>query len=193
MTAGREIAVIGATLDLGQRRRGVDMGPSAIRYAVSRTDSSTSATSSEITATSRRPCPRRPRAGRAREIPPRDQGHVRAHRGQGRRGIERRRAAARPRGRSFRRRHAGRPASVHGSGRGADRRARRHEHAGDDPERQRARYALAAALGLAGEAFESDAWPLPALDARRVALPACGRPTPANASCCARSALASSR
>ena len=33
MSAGREIAVIGAPLDLGQRRRGVDMGPSAIRYA----------------------------------------------------------------------------------------------------------------------------------------------------------------
>jgi len=30
---GRTIAVIGATLDLGQGRRGVDMGPSAIRYA----------------------------------------------------------------------------------------------------------------------------------------------------------------
>jgi arginase len=29
---------------------------------------------------------------------------------------------------------------------------------------------LAAALGLAGEAFESDAWPLPAVDARNVAL-----------------------
>jgi arginase len=29
----REIAVIGATLDLGAGRRGVDMGPSAIRYA----------------------------------------------------------------------------------------------------------------------------------------------------------------
>jgi arginase len=29
---------------------------------------------------------------------------------------------------------------------------------------------LAAALGLAGESFESDAWPLPAVDARRVAL-----------------------
>jgi arginase len=29
---------------------------------------------------------------------------------------------------------------------------------------------LAAALGLAGEAFTSDAWPLPALDPRRVAL-----------------------
>jgi arginase len=30
---GRPVAVIGATLDLGQGRRGVDMGPSAIRYA----------------------------------------------------------------------------------------------------------------------------------------------------------------
>src|SRR5947209_10914536 len=29
----REIAVIGGTLDLGSGRRGVDMGPSAIRYA----------------------------------------------------------------------------------------------------------------------------------------------------------------
>jgi arginase len=31
--AAREIAVIGGTLDLGAGRRGVDMGPSAIRYA----------------------------------------------------------------------------------------------------------------------------------------------------------------
>jgi arginase len=29
----REIAIIGAALDLGQERRGVDMGPSAMRYA----------------------------------------------------------------------------------------------------------------------------------------------------------------
>lgn len=29
----REIAIIGAPLDLGQQRRGVDMGPSAIRYS----------------------------------------------------------------------------------------------------------------------------------------------------------------
>ena len=29
----RQVAIIGATLDLGQGRRGVDMGPSAIRYA----------------------------------------------------------------------------------------------------------------------------------------------------------------
>lgn len=35
MTPGnaREIAIIGAALDLGQGRRGVDMGPSALRYA----------------------------------------------------------------------------------------------------------------------------------------------------------------
>jgi arginase len=31
--AERKVAVIGAALDLGARRRGVDMGPSAIRYA----------------------------------------------------------------------------------------------------------------------------------------------------------------
>jgi arginase len=31
--AGREVALIGAPLDLGSGRRGVDMGPSAIRYA----------------------------------------------------------------------------------------------------------------------------------------------------------------
>ena len=31
--ANRSVAVIGAALDLGQGRRGVDMGPSAIRYA----------------------------------------------------------------------------------------------------------------------------------------------------------------
>ena len=29
----RRVAVIGAALDLGAGRRGVDMGPSAIRYA----------------------------------------------------------------------------------------------------------------------------------------------------------------
>jgi len=31
--AVQQVAVIGAPLDLGQGRRGVDMGPSAIRYA----------------------------------------------------------------------------------------------------------------------------------------------------------------
>uniref|UniRef100_UPI003392EFCC arginase family protein n=1 Tax=Acinetobacter baumannii TaxID=470 RepID=UPI003392EFCC len=29
----RKIQIIGAPLDLGQSRRGVDMGPSALRYA----------------------------------------------------------------------------------------------------------------------------------------------------------------
>lgn len=32
-SGGRELAIIGAALDLGQNRRGVDMGPSALRYA----------------------------------------------------------------------------------------------------------------------------------------------------------------
>ena len=33
MSSARDVAVIGAGLDLGAGRRGVDMGPSAIRYA----------------------------------------------------------------------------------------------------------------------------------------------------------------
>jgi arginase len=33
VTDGRRVAIIGAELDLGAGRRGVDMGPSAIRYA----------------------------------------------------------------------------------------------------------------------------------------------------------------
>ena len=33
MAGGKRIALIGAPLDLGQGRRGVDMGPSALRYA----------------------------------------------------------------------------------------------------------------------------------------------------------------
>lgn len=32
-TATRDVAILGAALDLGSQRRGVDMGPSAIRYA----------------------------------------------------------------------------------------------------------------------------------------------------------------
>ena len=33
MAADKQVAIIGAALDLGAGRRGVDMGPSAIRYA----------------------------------------------------------------------------------------------------------------------------------------------------------------
>ena len=33
MTSSKEVAILGAALDLGTTRRGVDMGPSAIRYA----------------------------------------------------------------------------------------------------------------------------------------------------------------
>ena len=63
-------------------------------------------------------------------------------------------------------------ASVHGAGRGAlDRRARRPEHAGDHAERERPRHAAGGRSRAArGEAFERDAWPLPAVDPERVAL-----------------------
>ena len=33
MSTAPDVAILGAALDLGQGRRGVDMGPSAIRYA----------------------------------------------------------------------------------------------------------------------------------------------------------------
>ena len=53
---------------------------------------------------------------------------------------------------------------------------------------------LAAALGLAGEGFESDAWPLPAVDrAARRACSGSGRSTTASAGCSARPACGSSR
>ena len=53
---------------------------------------------------------------------------------------------------------------------------------------------LAAALGLAGHAFESDAWPLPAVDAEpRRAPRRSARSTTASAGFCGRRACASSR
>ncbi len=52
---------------------------------------------------------------------------------------------------------------------------------------------LAAALGLAGPGFESDAWPLPALDPTRVALVARGSWTTASGGCFAMRVCASSR
>ena len=33
MTSGRGVRIVGVPMDLGQQRRGVDMGPSALRYA----------------------------------------------------------------------------------------------------------------------------------------------------------------
>ena len=59
------MAVIGAGLDLGAGRRGVDMGPSAIRYAGLAARLRRSGATSTTPATSRRPCPRRSRPARA--------------------------------------------------------------------------------------------------------------------------------
>ena len=56
MAAGKQVAIIGAALDLGPGRRGVDMGPSAIRYAGLEERLPRSATTSSTGATSRLPC-----------------------------------------------------------------------------------------------------------------------------------------
>ena len=73
--AGRPVAVIGAGLDLGAGRRGVDMGPSAIRYAGLQERIASSAASVSTGATStwpsrgdrrRRPAGALPRADQAR-------------------------------------------------------------------------------------------------------------------------------
>ena len=142
MAAKREVAIIGATLDLGQGRRGVDMGPSAIRYAGLeerlaslgydvRDHGNVETAVPEATALARR----------ASAIPARDQGDVRADRGEGRRGIEGRCDAARPRRRPLgRARHARWPRlGARRRRRALDRRALGHQHARDEPERERPR------------------------------------------------------
>jgi arginase len=169
----REIAIIGAALDLGQGRRGVDMGPSAIRYAgleerltclgyEVHDEGNVETAVQEATAL---------RDERARFLP-----EIRAT-------CERIAglvAGAVERGalplvlggdHSVALGTLGGLASVHGAGgvlwidAHAD---------GNTPETSPTGNVhgmpLAAALGLAGPRFESDAWPLPALDPRRVAL-----------------------
>ena len=59
----RPVAVIGAALDLGAGRRGVDMGPSAIRYAgLDSAGGAARPATASTSATSRPPCPRRRRS-----------------------------------------------------------------------------------------------------------------------------------
>ena len=55
----KKIRVIGVPLDLGQSRRGVDMGPSACAWPGSKRGWRPSATSSKTAATSRSPSPNR--------------------------------------------------------------------------------------------------------------------------------------
>ena len=173
MTAGREIAVIGAPLDLGQGRRGVDMGPSAIRYAgleerlvglgyVVRDEGNVETAVAEATAL---------RDERARFLPEiHDTCEL----------IAARVAEATTRGalplvlggdHSVALGTLGGMASVHGPGGVLWIDAHSDINTPEtSPSGNVHGMALAAALGLAGPGFESDAWPLPAIDPKRVAL-----------------------
>jgi arginase len=169
----REIAIIGATLDLGQSRRGVDMGPSAMRaagleerlvtlgYGVSDHGNVETAVP-EATAL---------RDESARFLPEIKETCARI----AAKVVEESTAGALPLvlggDHSVALGTLGGLASMHGPGgvlwidAHAD-----INTPGTSPSGNVHGMSLAAVLGLAGEAFASDAWPLPALDPRRVAL-----------------------
>ena len=173
MNARPEIAVIGAPLDLGQGRRGVDMGPSAIRYAgleerlvglgyVVHDEGNVETAVAEATAL---------RDERARFLPEiHDTCEL----------IAARVAEATTRGalplvlggdHSVALGTLGGMASVHGLGGVLWIDAHSDINTPEtSPSGNVHGMALAAALGLAGPGFESDAWPLPAVDRKRVAL-----------------------
>jgi arginase len=169
----REIAIIGAALDLGQGRRGVDMGPSAIRYGgleerlvglgyAVRDEGNVETAVAEATAL---------RDERARFLPEiHDTCEL----------IAARVAESTSRGavplvlggdHSVALGTLGGLASVHGVGGVLWIDAHSDINTPEtSPTGNVHGMALAAALGLAGEGFESDVWPLPALDPKRVAL-----------------------
>jgi arginase len=172
-SSNRQIAIIGATLDLGQGRRGVDMGPSAIRYAGLeerlaslgydvRDHGNVETAVPEATALVDE---------RARFLPEiketcaRIAGKV----------VEEVEAGAMPLvlggDHSLALGTLGGLASVHGAGGALWIDAHADINTPEtSPSGNVHGMPLAAALGLAGPEFESDAWPLPALDPRRVAL-----------------------
>jgi arginase len=173
VTAGREIAVIGATLDLGQGRRGVDMGPSAIRYAgledrlvslghVVRDHGNVETAVPEATTM---------QDERARFLPEIKETCARI----AAKVVEESSTGALPLvlggDHSVAMGTLGGLASVHGVGGVLWIDAHADINTPEtSPSGNVHGMALAAALGLAGEAFASDAWPVPALDPRRVAL-----------------------
>jgi arginase len=169
----REIAIIGAALDLGQGRRGVDMGPSAIRYAglderlqslgyEVRDEGNVETAVAEATAL---------RDERARFLP---EVHDTCEL------VASRVAEATKRGalplvlggdHSVALGTLGGLASVHGPGGVLWIDAHSDINTPQtSPTGNVHGMALAAALGLAGEGFESEHWPLPSIDPRRVAL-----------------------
>jgi arginase len=170
---GRKLAVLGGALDLGAGRRGVDMGPSAIRYAglderLARLGLECSDWGNVETAIPEASPAGDPRARFLREI---------------KEACERiaRRVAATARDRylpivlggdhSIALGTLGGLAAAHGPGG-----VLWFDAHGDlntpetSPSGNVHGMPLAAALGLAGEAFESETWPLPALESGRVAL-----------------------
>jgi arginase len=173
VSAIREIAVIGAALDLGQGRRGVDMGPSAMRYAgledrltslgyVVRDHGNVETAVPEATAL---------RDERARFLPEIKATCARI----AAKVVEESNAGARPLvlggDHSVALGTLGGLASAHGVGGVLWIDAHADVNTPESsPSGNVHGMPLAAALGLAGPEFESDAWPLPALDPRRVVL-----------------------
>lgn len=169
----REIAIIGAALDLGQGRRGVDMGPSAIRYAglderlqslgfQVRDHGNVETAVPEATAM---------RDERARFLPEIRKTCERI----AAKVVEELRAGAVPLvlggDHSVALGTLGGLASVHGPGGVLWIDAHADINTPEtSPSGNVHGMPLAAALGLAGSGFDSDVWPLPALDARRVVL-----------------------
>ena len=169
----REIAIIGAALDLGQGRRGVDMGPSAIRYAgleerleglgfVVRDHGNVEAAVPEATAV---------HDERARFLPEITETCERI----AAKVLDESRAGAIPLvlggDHSVALGTLGGLAAAHGQGGVLWIDAHPDVNTPEtSPTGNVHGMPLAAALGLAGDAFASEAWPLPAVDPRRVAL-----------------------
>ena len=172
-TTKREVAIIGASLDLGQGRRGVDMGPSAIRYAGLeerlqslgyhvRDHGNVETAVPEATAL---------RDERARFLPEIKDTCERI----AAKVVEERTAGATPLvlggDHSVALGTLGGLASVHGPGGLLWIDAHSDINTPDtSPSGNVHGMPLAAALGLAGPGFESDVWPLPAVFAERVVL-----------------------
>jgi arginase len=173
VSSKREIAIIGAALDLGQGRRGVDMGPSAIRYAGLeerltslgydvRDHGNVETAVPEATAL---------HDETARFLPEIKETCARI----AAKVVEETEAGAMPLvlggDHSLALGTLGGLASVHGVGGALWIDAHADMNTPEtSPTGNVHGMPLAAALGLAGPEFESDAWPLPALDPRRVAL-----------------------
>jgi len=173
MGATREIAVIGAALDLGQGRRGVDMGPSAMRYAglEDRLTSLGYAVRDHGNVETAVPEATALRDERARFLPEIKETCARI----AAKVVEEAEAGAMPLvlggDHSVALGTLGGLAAAHGAGGVLWIDAHADVNTPEtSPSGNVHGMPLAAALGLAGPEFDSDAWPLPALDPRRVVL-----------------------